>query len=351
SFRNGLSTGDQFDTKFNFTLGGIPRSSSGEKSRTIGWVSKEGPSDKFDVKIHSANLFTLDMYDFDIILCMDWLINHRATIVCHTKSVIFGDLYKPKFVYQDSRLGLLASLMDTLSDGPSLETHPIVRDFSPDELLGIPPKVKLNLLQGAKFFYIIDLKSSYHQLRVKEQDIPKTTFCTSYGHYEFLVMPFGLTNALAVFIDSNRIFCECLEKFVIMFIDDILVYSKTKEEHEELLRIVLETLRQEKLYAKFSKCEFWLGQVAFLGHIVSVDGITMEPAKAEAITKWPRSKTVNKVRSFLGLGGYYRRSVEGFSRLALPLIKLMRKGEKFVWNKEREKSFEELKKRFFFLPF
>nr|GFA80822.1 putative reverse transcriptase domain-containing protein [Tanacetum cinerariifolium] len=125
---------------------------------------------------------------------------------------------------------------------------------------------------------------------------------------------------------------------------------KTKEEHEELLRIVLETLRQEKLYAKFSRCEFWLGQVAFLGHIVSVDGITMDPAKAEAITKWPISKTVNKVRSFLGLGGYYKRSVEGFSRLALPLIKLMRKGEKFVWNEEREKSFKELKKRLVSAP-
>ncbi|GKC80216.1 hypothetical protein Tco_1130990 [Tanacetum coccineum] len=141
----------------------------------------------------------------------------------------------------------------------------------------------------------------------------KTAFRTRYGHYEFLVMPFGLTNAPA-----------------------------SKEEHEEHLRTVLQILRQEKLYAKFSKCEFWLSKVAFLGHIVSAEGITMDPTKVEAITKWPRPTSVTEVRSFLGLAGYYRRFVEGFSRLALPLTKLMRKGEKFVWNEEREKSFEEL---------
>nr|GEW86781.1 reverse transcriptase [Tanacetum cinerariifolium] len=183
-------------------------------------------------------------------------------------------------------------------------------------------------LQGAKFFSKIDLKSGYHQLRVKEQDIPKTAFRTHYVHYEFLVMPFGLTNALAVFMDlMNRIFYEYLDKFVIVFIDDILVYSKTKGEHKEHLR-----------------------QMGFLGHIVSADGITMDPVKVEAITKWSRPKTVTEIRSFLGLAGYYRRFVEGFSRLALPLTKLMRKGEKSVWNEEREKSFEELKKRLFFTP-
>nr|GEY01865.1 retrotransposon protein, putative, Ty3-gypsy subclass [Tanacetum cinerariifolium] len=206
-------------------------------------------------------------------------------------------------------------------------------------------------LQGAKFFSKIDLKSGYHQLRVKEQDIPKTAFRTRYGHYEFLVMPFGLTNTPAVFMDLiNRIFHEYLDKFVIVFIDDILVYSKTNEEHEEHLRIVLGDLHQEKLYVKFLKCEFWLGQVDFLGHIVSVDGITMDPAIVEAISKWPRPKTVTEVRSFLGLVGYYRRFMEGFSRLALPLTKLIRKGKKFVWNEEWEKSFEELKKRFVSAP-
>nr|GEY12218.1 retrotransposon protein, putative, Ty3-gypsy subclass [Tanacetum cinerariifolium] len=197
----------------------------------------------------------------------------------------------------------------------------------------------LDQLQGAKFFSKIDLRSGYNQLRVKEQDIPKTAFRTRYGHYEFLVMPFGLTNSLAVFIDlMNRIFHEYLDKFVIVFIDDILVYSKTKEEDEEHLCIVMGTLRHKKLYVKFLKCEFWLGQVVFLGHIVSADGITMDPAKVEAITKWPIPKTVTEIGSVLGLPGYYRRFMEGFSHLALLLTKLMRKGEKFIYSDASKKG-------------
>ncbi|GJU67890.1 putative reverse transcriptase domain-containing protein, partial [Tanacetum coccineum] len=153
-------------------------------------------------------------------------------------------------------------------------------------------------LQGAKSFSKIDLRLGYHQLHVKKQDVLKTALRTRYSHYEFLVMPFGLTNAPAVFMDlMNRVFHEYLDKFVIVFIDDILVYSKMREEHEDHLRIVLEILCQKKLYAKFSKCEFWLGQIAFLGHSVSADGITMDPAKVKAITKWPRPMTVMKVRS------------------------------------------------------
>ncbi|GKD08668.1 putative reverse transcriptase domain-containing protein, partial [Tanacetum coccineum] len=141
---------------------------------------------------------------------------------------------------------------------------------------------------GCKVFSKINLKG-YHQLHVKDQDVSKTAFRTRYGHYEFLVMSFGLTNALAVFIDlMNRVCYEYLDIFIIVFIDDILVYSKTREEHEDHLRIVLEILHQKKLYAKFSKCDFWLGQVALLGHIVSADGITIDHAKVEAITKWPR---------------------------------------------------------------
>nr|GFC26306.1 RNA-directed DNA polymerase homolog [Tanacetum cinerariifolium] len=150
-------------------------------------------------------------------------------------------------------------------------------------------------LQGAMHFSKIDLWSGYHQLRVREQDISKTAFCIRYGHYEFLVTPFGLTNAPAVFMDlMNRVFHEFLDKFVIVFIDDILVFSKSKEEHEDHLRTFLQTLRQEKLF-KFSKCEFWLSNVAFLGHIVSAEGITMAPAKVEAITKWPRPTSVTEV--------------------------------------------------------
>ncbi|GKF78058.1 putative reverse transcriptase domain-containing protein, partial [Tanacetum coccineum] len=137
-------------------------------------------------------------------------------------------------------------------------------------------------LQGAKHFSKIDLRSGYHQLRVKEQDISKTAFRTRYGHYEFLVMPFGLTNAPAVFMDlMNRVFHEFLDKFVIVFIDDILIFSKSNEEHEDHLRTVIQILRQEKLYAKFSKCKFWLSKVVFLGHVVPAKGITMDPAKVE----------------------------------------------------------------------
>ena len=148
----------------------------------------------------------------------------------------------------------------------------------------------------------------------------------------------------------NWIFHDYLDKFVVVFIDDILIYSRSKEEHEEHLRIVLGILREKKLFAKFSKCEFWLEQVAFLGHIVSGKGIELDPAKVEAITNWPRPSNVTEVRSFLGLAGYYRRFVEGFSSITLPMTQLMRKGDKFEWNDDREQSFQELKKRLMSAP-
>jgi hypothetical protein len=129
-------------------------------------------------------------------------------------------------------------------------------------------------LRGSEVFSKIDLRSGYHQLRVKEEDIPKTAFWTRYGHYEFLMMPFGLTNAPAIFMDlMNRVFHEYMDSFVIVFIDDILVYSKSQEEHEEHLRIVLQILKDRKLFAKLKKCEFWMDRVVFLGHVISRDGI------------------------------------------------------------------------------
>ncbi|XP_074376979.1 uncharacterized protein LOC141718495 [Apium graveolens] len=201
-------------------------------------------------------------------------------------------------------------------------------------------------LKGAKYFSKIDLRSGYHQLKIKPEDIPKTAFRTRYGHYEFLVMSFGLTNAPAAFMDlMNRIFKEYLDKFVIVFIDDILIYSKTEEDHAKHLRTILEILRKKKLYAKLSKCEFWLQEVQFLGHIVSNEGIKVDPAKIEAIMNWERPRTPTEVRSFLGLAGYYRRFVQNFSRIATPLTKLTRKNEKFIWNDKCEESFQELKRR------
>ncbi|KAL0550034.1 hypothetical protein IC582_014530 [Cucumis melo] len=206
-------------------------------------------------------------------------------------------------------------------------------------------------LQGATVFSKIDLRSGYHQLRIKDEDVPKTAFRSRYGHYEFIVMSFGLTNAPAVFMDlMNRVFREFLDTFVIVFIDDILIYSKTEAEHEEHLRLVLQTLRENKLYAKFSKCEFWLKQVSFLGHVVSKAGVSVDPAKIEAVTGWTRPSTVSEVRSFLGLAGYYRRFVENFSRIATPLTQLTRKGAPFVWSKACEDSFQTLKQKLVTAP-
>nr|XP_043625607.1 uncharacterized protein LOC122597036 [Erigeron canadensis] len=169
-------------------------------------------------------------------------------------------------------------------------------------------------LQGASYFTKIDLHSGYHQLKVCEEDVPKTACRTHYGHYEFLVMPFGLTNAPVAFMNlMNRVCRPFLDKSGIVFIDDILIYSRCQTDHERHLREILETLRREKLYAKFSKCEFWLRKVKFLGHVVSQDGIKVDPAKISAIMKWEPPKSPTEIRSFLGLAGYYRRFIQDFS--------------------------------------
>ncbi|KAI3811474.1 hypothetical protein L1987_21198 [Smallanthus sonchifolius] len=206
-------------------------------------------------------------------------------------------------------------------------------------------------LQGASIFSKIDLRSGYHQLRVKEEDIPKTAFRTRYGHYEFVVMPFGLTNAPAVFMDlMNRVCRPYLDKFVIVFIDDILIYSKSKQEHEEHLRLVLDLLKQEQLYAKFSKCEFWLKEVQFLGHVINEAGIHVDPAKIEAVKNWIAPKTPTEIRSFLGLAGYYRRFISNFSKIAVPLTALTHKGRIFEWGQEQEEAFQTLKEKLCHAP-
>ncbi|KAI3725499.1 hypothetical protein L1987_65289 [Smallanthus sonchifolius] len=199
-------------------------------------------------------------------------------------------------------------------------------------------------LQGSTHFSKIDLRSGYHQLRVQEDDIPKTAFRTRYGHYEFLVMPFGLTNAPAVFMDlMNRVCKLYLDKFVIVFIDDILIYSRSKEEHKQHLRLILELLQNEKLYAKFSKCEFWLKEVHFLGHMINEKGIHVDPAKIEAITKWETPKTPTEIRQFLGLACYYRRFIENFSKISHSLTLLTQKDRKFEWGDKQKEAFQLLK--------
>lgn len=408
-------------------------------------------------QVFLINLIPMKMGEFDVVVGMDWLSKHRATIQCESKIIcvttpsgeeidIYGE--KPKlFLYVCSYArakrylthgchAFLAHVVDTRKVSPKLEEIPIVNEFSdvfPDELPGIPPERQVEFridllpgatpiaktpyrlaptemqelmsqiqelldkgfirpssspwgapvlfvkkkdgsmrmcidyrelnkvtiknryplpriddlfdqLQGASYFSKIDLRSGYHQLKVREEDVPKTAFRTRYGHYEFVVMPFGLTNAPAAFMDlMNRVCRPMLDKFVIVFIDDILIYSKTVSDHKMHLRQLLHTLRNEKLYAKLSKCEFWLREVQFLGHVVNENGIKVDPSKVEAIMKWDSPKSPTEVRSFLGLAGYYRRFIQDFSKIATPLTKLTRKNVPFKWGDPQERAFSTLK--------
>ncbi|KAK8949163.1 hypothetical protein KSP39_PZI006059 [Platanthera zijinensis] len=201
-------------------------------------------------------------------------------------------------------------------------------------------------LRGSAVFSKIDLRSGYHQLRIRESDIPRTAFRSRHGHFEFLVMSFGLTNAPSAFMDMmNRVFKDFLDKFVVVFIDDVLIYSRNAAEHDQHLRLVLSALRDHQLYAKLSKCEFWLPQVSFLGHVVNKDGISVDPEKISAVMDWHRQSTPKEIRSFFGLAGYYRRFVEGFSTLAAPWTKLTQKHAAFIWSDKCEEAFLELKSR------
>ena len=406
-----------------------------------------------------ADLIVLGIHDFDIILGMDWLSKHRATLDCYKKEVRLVRPEEPGVIFRGIRRetapslinamtaskmlrkgcqGYLAFIVDRRQEGTRLEDIPIIKEFPdvfPDDISGLPPdreveftvdlipktepisippyrmapaklrELKAQLedllskgfirprispwgapvlfvkkkdgslrlcidyrqlnrvtirnqyplpridelfdqLQGSRVYSKIDLRSGYHQLRVQESDVPKTAFRTRYEHYEFLVMPFGFTNAPATFMDlMNRVFQPYLDRFVIIFIDDILVYSGSSEEHSEHLRIVLQTLRERQLYAKLSKCQFWLDRVAFLGHVISAEGVSVDPQKIEAVVNWKPPKNVSEVRSFLGLAGYYRKFVEGFSKIAAPLTKLTRKDVKYDWVDACQQSFEELKSR------
>jgi len=199
-------------------------------------------------------------------------------------------------------------------------------------------------LKGAKYFSKMDLRSGYHQVRIHHDDVPKTAFRTRYGHYEFLVLPFGLTNAPATFMHlMQSIFGTHLDDFVIVFLDDILIFSKTLQEHQKHVRKVLELLRENKLYAKMSKCEFFKEEISFLGHVVNSEGVSMEKEKVRATQDWPTPTTVTGVRAFLGLAGYYRRFVKGFSRIASPLTSLLQNDVPFHWTDTHQQSFDSLK--------
>ncbi|XP_073153836.1 uncharacterized protein [Henckelia pumila] len=295
--------------------------------------------------VFQAELIQLNMVEFDAILGMDWLANNHALVDCRMKNVKLRTSNLGQVIYhawkamksgEEVYLAVVGEIKEEVT--LALEEIRIVQEFPdvfPEELPGVIPdrevKFEINLkkdgsmrlyidyqelnkiiiknkyplprtddlfdqLKGATVFYKLDLRSGYHQLKVKAEDVPKTAFRTRYGHYEFMVMPFGLTNAPAAFMDlMNRVFKPFLDKFVVVFIDDILVYSPSEEDHKEHLRLTLQTLREKELYVKFKKCEFWLKSVTFLGHIISKDGVSVDLKKVEAVMDWPRPKTVTEI--------------------------------------------------------
>ncbi|KAH0642224.1 hypothetical protein KY285_033082 [Solanum tuberosum] len=328
----------------------------------------------------------IEMVDFDVIMGMDCLASCYATVDCRTEMVHF---HFPKEAVLEWKGNIRASRVNEFPDAfpedlpvllPEREVEfgiDVIPDsqpifippyrMAPAELRELKEQLKdllekgfirpsmspwrapvlfvhkkdgslrmcidyrqLNKLQGAKCFSKIDLRSGYHQVRVKDKDIPKRAFRTRYGNFEFLVMSFGLTNAPAAFMDlMTRVFKPFLDVFLIVFIDNIFVYSRSEDDYVKHLRQVLQILRDRKLYVKFSKCEFWLKSVAFLGHIVSDKGINVDAQKREAVKNWPRPTTPTDIHCFLGLAGYYRRFVEGFSSIVAPLTKLTDKATKF----------------------
>ncbi|KAJ9557088.1 hypothetical protein OSB04_011702 [Centaurea solstitialis] len=435
------------DHVIEYSNGELVRANKIIRKCTLGLAGKDFSIDLIPIKIGS----------FDIIVGMDWMSKHRATICCAEKIValplpdgglleVYGDrpkrdikivsFMKMRGHLRKECIAFMAHVIDTEAKEKRIQDIPVVREFPevfPEELPGLPPQRQVEFhidlvpgagpiakspyrlapsemqelsnqlqelldkgfirpssspwgapvlfvkkkdgsfrmcidyrelnkitiknryplpriddlfdqLQGATYFSKIDLRSGYHQMRVREEDIAKTAFRTRYGHYEFLVMPFGLTNAPAVFMDlMNRVCRPYLDKFVIVFIDDILIYSRSKEDHEHHLRLTLELLKAEQLYAKFSKCEFWIREVHFLGHVVNRDGIHVDPAKIEAIKKWEAPKTPTEIRQFLGLAGYYRRFIANFSKIAQPLTALTQKDKKFIWGEKQEEAFQVLK--------
>jgi hypothetical protein len=209
------------------------------------------------------------------------------------------------------------------------------------------PRIDILFYQiaGAKVFSKVDLRSGYHQIKIHLEDIPKTAFSTRYGLYEYLVMSFGLTNAPAHFMYlMNPVFMPELDKFVMVFIDDILIYSKSEEEHEQYLRIILQWLRNHQLYDKFSKCAFRPNEVPFLGHIISAKGITVDLSKVQEVLEWKSPRSVTQIRSFLGLAGYYHWFIPNFSNIAKLMTKLLEKDAKFKWSLQCEEAFLTLKK-------
>jgi hypothetical protein len=196
---------------------------------------------------------------------------------------------------------------------------------------------------GAKVFSKIDLRSGYHQIKIRASDIPKTTFSTRYGLYEYLVMSFGLTNAPAYLMYlMNSVFMPELDKFVVVFINDILVYLKNEAEQAKHLHTLLQRLREHRLFAKLSKCDFLLKEIKLLGHTISKGGIAVDPDKVQEVMNWKPPTTVHQIQSFLGLARFYRRFIPDFSRIAKPMIELLKRGAKFESGQKCEDAFHTL---------
>ncbi|XP_071905663.1 uncharacterized protein [Coffea arabica] len=312
-----------------------------------------------------VDLISLGIRGYDVIIGMDFLGHHHAKLDYRAKVVEFcipgeatlrldvkgrlassamiSGIRARKMLFKGAQ-DFLAFLINAPSDQVRLEDVPVVREFPdvfPEELKNLPPEreveFKIDLVPGtapiSKTPYRM-APAELKELKVQLQDLLEK------------VMPFGLTNAPAAFMDlMQRIFKKYLDQFVVVFIDDILIYSKTREEHVKHLEVVLQIVREHKLYAKFSKCEFWLDEISFLGHRVSKDGIVVDPAKVEAVMNWKQPETPTQVRSFLGLAGYYRRFIQDFSKIVGPMTELTKKGNKFIWTPKCESSFQELKKR------
>ena len=305
-------------------------------------------------------LICLPLEELDVILGMGWLSANHILIDCNEKKVLFPSsedenmLLSSQQVDQAIKEGsrcflILTQLSVENGDGSSR----LCVDYRQLNKLTIKNKYPLpriddlmDKLHGAAVFSKIDMRSGYHQIRIKSDDVQKTNFRSRYGHYEYVVMPFGVTNAPALFMDyMKKIFRPFLYKFVVVFINDILIYSRTREEHAEHLRTVLSILREKQLYAKLSKCEFWMTTVQFLGHMISANGISVDPSKVEVVLKWERPKSVTEIKSFVGLAIYYRRFIEGFSKIVTPLTQLTRKDQPFAWTDQCKNSFQGLKQK------
>ncbi|KAL6194324.1 hypothetical protein ACLB2K_035408 [Fragaria x ananassa] len=294
-----------------------------------------------------ADLIPLDIVEFDVILGMDFLEAYRAVElpglplvreIDFSIELLLGTMPISQAPYRmnPTELKELKTQLQELVDKGFIRPN-----MSP---WGAP--VLFVKKKDSTMRLCIDYrKLNQVTLRIRESDIAKP-FRSRYGHYEFVVMSFGLTNVPVAFMDlMNRVFSPYLDRFVIVFINDILVYSRSEKEHAKHLRIILWTLRSSQLYAKFSKCEFLLDKVRFLGHVVSIEGVSVDPQKVKAMSNWRRPTTVTEIRSFLGLAGYYRRFVQDFSKIAAPLTSLTKKGVKFEWSEQCEQGFQELKNR------